>query len=329
VRIVVLDTGYASYEPEEAILGREGHTLEFFEGARLDVAGRLEFARDAAGVFTRWTPMGPSEFQALPDLKCLVRYGTGYDNVDVEAATERGIAICNVQGYASNSVSDHALALILACTRGLVLGCELVTRQFSVPPYPQIPELKDMTLGIVGLGRIGGTLCEKSRSLFRRTLACDPYIPKDRFAQLGAEERSFDALLETSDVVTIHCNLTEETRHMFDHGAFAKMSEGAILVNTARGPVVGEDALLEALNKGTVHAAGLDVLESEPPTIHQRALLAHPHVIVTGHYAWYSVPSQKDLQRRAASNMAAVLKGEVPNDCLNAEVFCANGDRAK
>ena len=178
-----------------------------------------------------------------------------------------------------------------------------------------------MTLGIVGLGRIGGTLCEKSRGLFRRILACDPYIPKDRFAQLGAEECSIDTLLRASDVVSIHCNLTEETRHMFSRDAFAEMGPGTVLVNTARGPVVDEHALLEALNNGTVHAAGLDVFENEPPAASQEALLAHPRVIVTGHYAWYSSSAQKGLQRRAALNMASVLRGDVPSDCLNAQVL--------
>lgn len=317
MRVVVLDTGYASYEQEEEILGREGHTLEFFEGPRDDVAGRLAFVRDAAGILIRWTRLGADEFDAMPALRCVVRYGVGHDNIDIGAAAKRGILVSNVQGYANEAVSDHALALILACARGLPLAPRRVAEGFGAPPRRHVPELRELALGIVGVGRIGGTLCAKARGLFRDVVACDPYVADSRFAELGAGRATLGALTRESDVISIHCTLTDETRGMFGADLFGTMRRGTILVNTARGPVIDEPALLAALDSGVVHAAGLDVFDREPPGAHQDTLLRHPHVVSTGHYGWYSTASHRELQRRAASNMAAMLRGETPADCLN------------
>lgn len=316
--VIVLDGGYESYAQEEQMLQAAGYAFARFEGGRHDRAAKLDFARDAAGIFIRWSELDAATFDALPNLRCVVRYGAGYDNVDLEAATRRGVKVSNVQGYANEAVSDHTLALILSCVRALPLGARQLREHYAAPPRRHMPELKDMTLGIVGLGRIGGALCRKARRLFQRVLACDPYIPRPRFQELGALETPFAVLLRESDVVSIHCNLTEETTHLFDRSTFAKMRSTAILINTARGPVVDEEALLDALNAGTLHAAGLDVFHDEPPLANRDALVAHPQVVATGHYAWYSNASHRELQRRAAQNMIAMLGGEYPEDCLNA-----------
>ena len=316
-RIVVIDTGYDSYDQERAILSTVGHTLELFDGGRHDTPGKADFARGAAGMFLRWTPVDGSFLDTAGTLKAIVRYGVGYDNVNVAAARQRGIAVCNVQGYANHSVSDHALALILACVRGLRVGMGQVRSHYGAPPRSQMPELREMTLGILGLGRIGGTLCAKARPLFKRILACDPYVTKERFRTLGAEERSLDLLLAKSDVVSIHCNLTDETEGLIGVDALRFMRSSAILVNTARGPIVDEEALLDALNHDRLYAAGLDVWRDEPPLSDRDELVNHPRVIATGHYAWFSTPASRELQRRAAENMAAMLRGETPEDCLN------------
>jgi D-3-phosphoglycerate dehydrogenase len=316
-----LDTGYASYALEERILGEAGYRLALFEGGRHDLPGKLAFAREAVGVFIRWSEFDDAAFDALAALKCVVRYGVGYDNVHLDAATRHGVRVSNVQGYANEAVSDHALALILSCVRSLPLGARRLRENYAAPPRAYLPELKDMTLGIVGLGRIGGAVCVKARPLFHRTLACDPYICHERFQRFGAEEASFDVILCESDVVSVHCSLTEETRRMFNRAALARMRPTAILVNTARGPIVDEDALLEALNAGALCAAALDVFCDEPPRANRDDLLAHPQVTATGHYGWYSNASHVELQRRAAENMAAMLQGGIPEDCLNAQAF--------
>lgn len=306
---------------ERDIVSAVGRTLEIFEGDRLDLPAKLKFARGAEAVFVRWSEFGPDAFDQLPGLRCLVRYGVGYDNIDLSAAAERGIKVCNVQGYANHSVSDHALALILSCLRGLPEGMRGLRPRYAAPPRTYMPELREMTLGILGLGRIGGTLCAKARYLFKRVLACDPYIPPERFGELGAQACSLDELLAESDVLSLHCNLTHETHQIINAKTLARMRPTAILVNTARGPVVDEEALTQALESERLYAAGLDVFEDEPPKANRDDLLANPNVVLTGHYAWYSTQASQELQRRAALNMAAMLRGETPEDCLNAEAF--------
>ncbi len=208
-RVAVIDTGYESYDQEREILGRSGYSLTIFPGARHDVAGKIAFARGAAGMMVRWTTVDGAFLDAVGSLKAIVRYGVGYDNVDLDAASARGVLVCNVQGYANQSVSDHVLALIFACVRGLRAGMEGLRSRYAAAPEVYMPELHEMTLGIVGLGRIGGTLCGKARGLFKRIVAVDPYIPAARFGELGAEACSLERLLAVSDVVSLHCNLTE------------------------------------------------------------------------------------------------------------------------
>lgn len=316
-RVVIIDVGYDSYDLERTMLAQCGAGLECYAGNAQDRDAKMAFARGAAGMFVRGTLIDGAFLDAVPSVCSVVRYGVGYDNVDLVAASARGVKVCNVQGYANHSVSDHALALILACLRGLRQGSAQLREHYGKPPCPRMPDLCGLTLGIVGLGRIGGTLCAKARGLFRHVVACDPYIAPERFAQLGAVPRTFPALLAESDAISIHCNLTEETRRLFDAAAFAQTKPGAIVVNTARGPVVDEDALLVALKSGRLSAAGADVFEDEPPGSNRDELLALPRFIGTGHYAWFSSEASQLLQRRAAENMTALLRGEIPEDCLN------------
>jgi len=320
-RVVVVDTGYDAYDQEIEILGRAGYSLELFSGDRLDAAGKALFTHGAAGMLVRWTTVDGIFLDTASTLKAIVRYGVGFDNIDLPAASARGIPVCNVQGYANHSVSDHALALILACIRNLRAGMEQMRTHYAAPPDYHMPELHELTLGIIGLGRIGGTLCTKARGLFGRVKACDPYVPASRFAEVGAEACSLAELLAASDVVSLHCNLTDETHHLLNAGAFDRLRPKAIIVNTARGPVVDEDALTDALGTGQVFAAGIDVFEDEPPRSNRDLLLSHPRVVATGHYAWYSQRASRELQRRAALNLEAMLRGEIPEDCLNREAF--------
>jgi len=318
-RVVAIDAGYDSYAQEEAILAATGARFEVFPGGRHDRRGKMGFAAGASGMFVRWTIIDEEFLSALPGLGAIVRYGVGYENIDLVASTRHGVRVSNVQGYANHSVSDHALGLIIACARGFRVGTDIdfLREHYTNPPAAFVPELREMTLGIVGLGRIGGTLCVKAQNLFRRILACDPYVPDDRFRTLGAIRCTFDRILDESDVLSLHCALTEETHLLVGERALSRLRPTAILINTSRGPVVDEEALLRALNAGRLHAAGLDVFWDEPPLENRDDLLAHPRVIATGHYAWYSTASSAELQRRAAENMAAMLRGEVPEDCLN------------
>ncbi len=316
-RVAILDTGYESYEYEQKLLTEAGYTLEIFSGARHDRAGKKQFAREAVGLFVRWTRIDDDFLRDTPHLKAVVRYGVGYDNVDLQAASRYNVKASNVQGYANHSVSDHAMALMYGCARALPLGQRSFKTKFSAPPIKQIFEFHDKTLGIIGLGRIGGTLCRKVRPLFKTVLATDPYISDERFKELGAAKAGLDELLRQSDVISIHCNLTAETTNLIHRGKIQLMQKRPILINTSRGPVINEDDLYAALQAGELHSAGLDVFCDEPPLSNREELLSHPQVIATGHYAWYSTNAAAELQKRAADNLLSMLRGRVPEDCLN------------
>jgi len=315
--VAIIDTGYASYDYEKELFPGMGYELKIFQGERVDVPAKQALAKKAEGLLVRDTPIGEEVFAEAPDLKYIVRYGTGYDNIDVEAATARGIKVANVQGYGNHSVSDHALALMFACIRGLPTGEKNVLTSFGKPPFTEVFEMHDKTLGIIGLGRIGGTLSDKARHLFGRVLASDPYIPDEKFSRHGAEKSSLENLLENSHVISLHCNLTEETRHLLNRDAFSMMGQCPVVVNTSRGPVIDANALLEAAEEMRIHSAGIDVYENEPADQRQEGLVSHPRIITTGHYAWYSDRAIGIMQKRAADNLAGMLKGEMIEDCLN------------
>ena len=315
--VAIIDTGYKSYDYEKELFPGMGYDLQIFPGERVDIPAKQALAMKAEGILVRTTPIGEEVFAEAPDLKFIVRYGTGYDNIDVEAATARGIKVANVQGYGNHSVSDHALALMFACIRGLPTGEKNIMTSFGKPPFPEVFEMHDKTLGIIGLGRIGGTFCDKARHLFSRVLATDPYIPDEKFSRHGAEKSDLENLLQKSHVISLHCNLTDETRQLLNREAFSMMGQCPVVVNTSRGPVIDASALLEAADEMRIHSAGIDVYENEPADQRQEGLVSHPRIITTGHYAWYSDRAIRIMQKRAADNLAGMLRGEMIEDCLN------------
>ena len=319
-RVSVLDTGYEGFSYEEDLLTRNGYEFDVWPGDKGDVEGKIRFAAGAAGLMLRWTVVDDSFLSCVSGLRAIVRYGVGYDNIDVPAATRAGIKVANVQNYGNQSVSDHALALMYACARGLPEGQKTIRDKLGIAPFERVFEFHEKTIGIVGLGRIGGTLCGKVRHLFGEVVACDPYIDPARFDELGAKRVDFAGLLEQSDVISIHCNLTDETTGLFNASAFRAMEKCPIVVNTSRGPVIDETALLSALDEHRIHSAGIDVFHTEIASELPDALVDHPKVIATGHYAWFSERSHVELQRRAADNLLCMLNGGTPDDCLNPEV---------
>jgi D-3-phosphoglycerate dehydrogenase len=316
-KIAIIDLGYKSYQYEEELFSKNGYELKLYTGNPADRFEKARFVSDAAGILVRGTVVDADFLDLTPNLNALVRYGVGYDNIDIQEATRRKIKVANVQGYANHAVSDHAIALLYSCVRSLSIGSGNIRSIFSKPPNDDIFELHDKTAGIIGLGRIGGCFASKVRHLFRELLAYDPYIPDTKFKETGTIKSSLENLLNECHVISLHCNLTEETRHIIDESAFALMKNRPVLINTARGPVLCQEALINALDNNVLHSAGIDVFDDEPPTERQEPLFNHPRTIVTGHYAWYSDSSIQVLQRRAADNIIKLLTDQVTEDQLN------------
>jgi D-3-phosphoglycerate dehydrogenase len=317
MNIVILDSGYKSYAFEKELFKSSGFELNIYPTYEGEKSEKTEFAKDADGILVRHTRIDEEFLSKMKNLKAVVRYGVGYDNIDIEACTRFGVKVANVQGYANHAVSDHALALMFSCTRALWNTKQQIAGKFAASPVEDIFELHDKTLGIIGLGRIGSVLAKKAASLFKEIIAADPYKTQKYCNRFSVRKVDLTELLETSDVISLHCNLTEETRHILNKTSFSQMMKKPVIINTSRGETINEKALLEALNNKIIHSAGLDVFENEPTTELQKPLINHPRTICTGHFAWYSDYAAIELQKRAAQNLLHLLTGKEVEDCLN------------
>jgi D-3-phosphoglycerate dehydrogenase len=257
---------------------------------------------------TCWAPVSAAAIAAPPALKIIARLGVGLDNIDVAAATARGVVVTNVPDYCVEEVSDHAVGLLLAWARGLVAFDRAVKGGAWAPASARLRRVRDLTVGILGLGRIGACTARKLAAFGVRLIAHNRgALPR---TEAAVEAVSFRALLEASDVVIVHAPLTAETLHRFDDAAFATMKPGAFLINVSRGPIVDNHALARALDSGRLAGAALDVVEGEPQP--PPALVARAEVIVTPHIGFSSGASLAELRRRAAEEVVRVLRGEAP-----------------
>ena len=279
-------------------------------------------------IFRHW--VGPADLARFPRLRAMVRMGVGYDRLDRAAAAARGVMVCNVPDYGTMEVADHAVALILALRRGVLLHHDAQRRQppadWAAIPTPLIRRLNVQTLGIVGLGRIGTAVALRAKAFGFRIVFFDPSLPNGADLALGVERvRSLDALLALSDVLTIHTPLTPDTRGLIGARELALLPANAVLVNTARGPIVDPDAVLEALRSGHLAGAGLDVLPVEPPVdpvppllqaFRDREPWLEGRLIVTPHSAFHDADAWADIRRKSAETMAAALVSNAPQNVI-------------
>jgi len=296
-------------------------------GARIEVlderteAAVADAVRGADGlVVDSRTPVTAQVLGASETLRVVGRAGIGVDNVDLAAAAERDVTVVHVPDYCLDEVSTHALSLLLACVRNVPLQDRRTGEgTWDWREGRPLHRMRGRTLGLAGFGGIARRLASKLRAFGLEVVAYDPYVKATVMADYGVEEVGFEALLDRLDYLSIHVPLYGETREMFSTDEFERMADHAVLVNTARGPVVDEAALLDALETGEIARAGLDVLESEPPDA-ENPLLAREDVVVSPHTAWYSEESRRDLSRSVASDVAAVLDGEAPTDPVDPEL---------
>jgi D-3-phosphoglycerate dehydrogenase len=275
-----------------------------------------ELASRSAAMLVCYAPIPRRVITAAAEGGCRViaRYGIGYDNVDVAAATQAGIVVTNVPDYCLDEVADHTIALLLASARGVVRASERV-RKGGWEPGSTVHSLRGGRLALIGLGRIGQKVAERARVFGLTVVAYDPFVrdcsPEIELAQ------SFAEAVAQADYVSLHVPMSAETRHLVDDDAIALMQRAPVLVNTSRGGLVDLDAVLRALDGGNLSGVALDVTEPEPlPAEHP--LRSHPRALVTPHMAFYSEEAQEELQRRAADEVARALRGETPRSAVNA-----------
>jgi len=310
-KVVILDTVYSSYDEEKEVLAPLG--IEPVVSRATDEKEIVDLCRDADGICVNLAPMPAAVIEKLASCRIIARYGVGYDNVDVEAATARGIWVANVPDYCGEEVSDQAMALFLSCVRKVARRDAQVRKgMWAVNTADPVHRIKGKTFGFLGFGMIARILNRKLKGFeLGRVLVCDPFLEEETVKSHGAELVDFDTLLRESDYISVHVPLTEKTRRMLGREAFAKMKKTAILVNTSRGSVVDEAALAEALRAGEINSAGLDVFEEEPLP-GDSPLRTLENVTLSDHTGWYSEEAMAELKTKTALNVKAVLEGEKP-----------------
>lgn len=322
MRFTVVHTDTATGEEfpvERAMLAEFGADMAATDA--LDEEGLIAATRDADALLVNRAPITRRVIENLRRCQVIVRKGVGYDVVDVDAATERGIIVCTLPDIWIDEVANQALALLLACNRRL-LPLDRSLRAGGWRSYKQtrVGQLRDETLGIVGLGRIGSALARRAVPLGMEIIAYDPYLAQPPARETGVQMvESLDVLLDRSDFVSIHCPLTAETRHLIGDQQLRRMKPTAYIVNTARGPIVDQSALVRALQEGWIAGAGLDVFEKEPPAPDD-PLLQMENVILSPHNGFYSDPAVERMHVRAAQEVMDALSGRWPRGLLNTEL---------
>ncbi len=279
----------------------------------------IETCRDADVIITFIAPITDRVLEATDDVRLIIRQGAGYDNVDVQAATIRGIPVSNAPDYGSADVASHGIALALAASHNIVNGDRGLRERQGWGSSRVIHPIQGGTYGIVGLGRIGRRAVPMARGLGMEVIAFDPLLDDDIFEQLDVEQVSFEDLLQRSDCIVLHAPLNQETHHLFSTDEFSQMKESAIFVNVARGPLVDEDALVSAVENVEIRGAGLDVYESEPPT--DSPVFDSDKIVCSPHHAGSSPAAKENKIRIVREELKRVLQGKPLHNIVNQEVY--------
>jgi len=326
-KIVITDFGDPSHELEEAELRASGLSYNLVRLNTRSADELLPHVRDADALIVQWASITRPLIEALQQCRVISRYGIGVDMIDLEAASERGIPVCNVPDYCIDEVSTHTLAFVLALNRRLLpQTAHVASGQWGGAPGGMPQRLSLQRIGVLGLGRIGREVARKAQGVGLTVLAFDPYLGADQAQALGVELVSLEALLRRSDYLSIHCPLTKETRHLIGAAQLALMKPSAFLINMARGPVVDQAALYQALVTGVIAGAAADVLEQEPPDPND-PLLKLPNMHVTPHSSSASTESVLQLRRDVARHVIEVLRGDPPRAVVNPQALRGAADR--
>jgi D-3-phosphoglycerate dehydrogenase / 2-oxoglutarate reductase len=316
--VTVSDSVFPNLDPARQVLATIGAELRMADTPTPEGIVAAAAASDA--LLVTYAKISADMIKKMPKCRVISRFGIGVDNVDIEAATASSIVVTKVPDYCIDEVSDHAMALLLAVVRKIPSSSARTHGgRWEMKAVVPIHRLRGSVLGLAGFGRIPQLVVPKAQAFGMKVVAYDPFIPADVFAKAGVEKVDLPALLATSDYISVHTPLTPETKNLFNRETFGQMKRGAYIVNTARGPIIDETALAEALDSGQIAGAALDVMTQEPPP--SSPLFGRDNVIITPHTSFYSEESLVELQVKAAQEVVAVLSGRSPRNPVNPEAI--------
>ncbi|HOQ09393.1 MAG TPA: C-terminal binding protein [Syntrophomonadaceae bacterium] len=319
LKVVITDFEYESLRWEEEAVAQAG--AEFVKCQCRTEEELIEATRDADALLVQYAHITSRVMDHMQKCRAIVRYGVGLDCIDVEAATKHGIMVANIPDYGLEDIADHAIALMLTSARKIVqLNQYIHQGQWDYKLAKPLFRLRGKTLGLVGFGRIARMVADKAKAFGMQVIAYDPYVDPDIAASYQVKLVDFETVLGSADVLSLHVPVSEDTIHLINEEALAKMKDNCLLVNTARGALVDEKALIKALRTAKIAGAALDVSEKEPIDP-DNELLSLPNVVITPHSAWYTEEAQQSLQQQAAQEILRVLRGERPLNLVNPAVL--------
>jgi len=315
-KVVMTDDRHKTYEEEKKVL--LSIDTDIIIANCTTAQDVINNCKDADGIMVNLAPMPAEVINQLERCKVISRYGVGYDNVDVAACTQKGIYLANVPDYCAEEVSDQALALLMACARKVARrDAQVRAGQWNIGKADPIYRLAGKTFTFLGFGMIGRTLYRKIKGFnFSRILIYDPFIDAETIKSLGAEKVEWDEALKNADYISVHIPMNDKTRGIINASAFSLMKPTAIIVNTSRGPVIDEKALIDALTKGQINSAGLDV-HCKEPLDKDSPFMRIENCVLTDHVGWYSEEAMSELKRKVAENVKDVLLSGKPKYPVN------------
>lgn len=316
-KVVVTDNVFPSLDPAREVLAAINADVQVLSGSSSDAIASA--VADADAVLVTYAKLNGDLIKRMKRCRIISRFGIGVDNVDVDAATASGILVTRVPDYCLEEVADHTMALLLGLARKISTASSYVHHGgWDLRPLVPVHRLRGRILGLVGFGQIPQLVAPRAKAFGLQVVSFDPYVSHEVLERAAVEQVSFETLVAMSDFVSIHVPLTAETHHLFSENVFARMKPGSCLINTARGPIVDDKALAQALDRGQLAGAGLDVLAEEPPS--HSPLLGRSNLLLTPHMSFYSVESLVDLQTKAAAEVVRAFTGNAPHSPVNAGV---------
>jgi D-3-phosphoglycerate dehydrogenase / 2-oxoglutarate reductase len=314
-KIIIVDHREEGFEKEKNALSKQDADLLIHQC--MDENELIEKVRDAFIIIFTSSKFTRKVISQLSGCKMIIRYGSGLDNVDIKAASEKGIYVCNTQNYGSFAVAEHAFALLLAINRKLILLDRNVrNHKWDMESIVPVHSLRHKILGIAGFGKIGRQVCKMATAFDMKVIVYDPFIKQDLLDEYNVQTYSFDDFIINSDHITLHIPLTDKTQHLFNSTVFEKMKSTATIINTGRGNLINQNDLIAALRSGKIAGAGLDVFDNEPLEL-QNELLMMNNTVLSPHLAWYTEESIENLHQEVIDEVLRVLDGDIPRNLVN------------